>query len=133
LKKAGIKRRKECVRILSFYPTKTFKLILEFENNQYRVLDMQKFLHNEQGLLKDICSDINLFMLAELDQISGTIRFSNEVDFDNNVLYEVSQDLEKFMKIDRNFPKPRKITRLSDNQSEISKENQRVIRLLRGF
>lgn len=85
------------LRILSFYTTKTFKLIMEFENKEYRILDMQRFLQNDQGLLKDICNDINLFMSADLDEVAGTIRFSNEVDFDSNVLYEASQDLDEMM------------------------------------
>lgn len=121
------------MRILSFYTTKTFKLILEFENKEYRILDMQKFLQNDQGLLKDICNDVNLFMSAELDEVAGTIKFSNEVDFDSNVLYEASHDLNELMKGDRKSPKPQKITRFPKGyQSKISKENQRLLRFLKG-
>lgn len=86
------------MRILSLYATKNFKLIMEFENQSYRILDMKKFLQNEQGLLKDICNDINLFLSAELDGIAGTVRLSNHVDFDNIVLYETSQDLDDLLK-----------------------------------
>lgn len=83
------------LRILSFYTTKTFKLIIEFENGEYRILDIQKFLQNDAGLLKDICSDVNLFMSAELDKTSGTIHWKNKVDFDPDVLYESGLDLDK--------------------------------------
>ncbi|WP_019156639.1 DUF2442 domain-containing protein [Robertmurraya massiliosenegalensis] len=125
------------MRILSFYPTKTFKLIMGFENNEYRILDIQIFLQKEQGLLKDLCNDINLFMSAELDAVVGTIRWSNGVDVENNLLYEASQDLDILMKGNRNilYPRnPRKITRLGDNsQSRLSKENQRLIKLIRGY
>ena len=83
------------MRILSFYATKTFKLIMEFDNNEYRVLDLREFLKKDEGLLKDICNDVNLFMSAELDETVGTIRWKNRVDFDPNVLYEMSINLDK--------------------------------------
>lgn len=106
---------------------------MEFEKNEYRVLDVRKFLQNDQGLLKDICNDVNLFMSAEIDEVAGTIRFSNEVDFDSNVLYEASQDLDDLMQENRKSPKPQKITRFPDNyQSKISKENKRLLRFLKG-
>ena len=121
------------MKILSFYPTKTFKLVMEFDNNEYRVLDIRKFLQNDQGLLKDICNNVNLFMSAELDEVAGTIRFSNEVDFDSNVLYEASQDLDDLMQGNRKSPKPQIITRFPENyQSKISKENERLLRFLKG-
>lgn len=87
------------MRVLSLYATKNFKLIMEFENQSYRILDVKKFLQNEQGLLKDICNDINLFLSAELDEIAGQVRFSNHVDFDNNMLYGASCDLDSLMNI----------------------------------
>ncbi|MDF1510679.1 DUF2442 domain-containing protein [Robertmurraya sp. DFI.2.37] len=120
------------MRILSFYPIKTFKLILEFENKEYRIVDMKKFLQNEQGVMQDICNDINVFMSAELDDVVGTIRFKNDVDFDNTALYEAGQDLEKIVvKANRSYPVARKITRLPDNfRSKISKENERLLELL---
>ena len=106
---------------------------MEFENNEYKIIDIQKSLQNEQGLLKDLCNDINVFMSAELDEVAGTIRWSSGVDFENNFLYEKSQDLDMVMKGNRSFPNPRKITRLGDNsQSRLSKENQRLIKLIRG-
>lgn len=125
------------MRILSFYPTKTFKLIMEFENNEYRVLDMHRLWQKEQGLLKDLCNDINVFMSAELDEVAGTIRWSNGVVIENIFLYESSQDLDMLMKGNRNIlnPRnPRKITRLGVNfQSRLSRENQRLIKLIRGY
>lgn len=120
------------MRILSFYPMKTFKLILEFESKEYRILDLKKFLQNDQGLMNDICNDINVFMSAELDDVAGTIRFKNDVEFDNTILYEASQYLEKVMNKKRKYPIPKQITKLPDNyQSKISKENERLIKFLR--
>lgn len=51
--------RMKNMRILSFYPTKTLKLIIEFENNEYRILDIQKV----EELKKYFCNDIDLFRL----------------------------------------------------------------------
>lgn len=82
------------MRILSFYTTKTFKLIMELDN-EYRILDMQKFLQHDKGLLKEICTDVNLFMSAELDETVGTICWKNGVDFDPDVLYENSLNLDE--------------------------------------
>ncbi|MFE8698257.1 DUF2442 domain-containing protein [Cytobacillus sp. FJAT-53684] len=123
------------MRILSFYTTKTFKLIMEFDNQEYRLLDMKELLHDEQGLLKDLCNDINLFLTAELDQVSGSIRWKNDVDFESSLLYEESQDLDEMLIKNRRLPNPRnprKITRVpEDFQSNISKENERLIKFLK--
>ena len=109
---------------------------MEFENKEYmecRIIDMKKFLQNDQGLLKDISNDVDLFMSAELDKTSGSIRWKNKVDFDPEVLYENSLDLDDLMQGNRKSPKPQKYTRFPDNyQSKISKENQRLLRFLKG-
>lgn len=121
------------MRVLSFYPTKTFKLILEFENSDYRLLDMREFLQNEEGLMKEIINDIEVFMTAKLDEVAGTIIF----DFDPEILYKYSISLDELInknfikdKKAREIPKPKKITRLSASESELSRENKRLIRLL---
>jgi hypothetical protein len=62
-----INQRDKLMRILTFYPTKTFKLILEFDNQEYRILDMKELLKNDKGLMDEICNDIDLFMSVELD------------------------------------------------------------------
>ena len=58
---------------------------------------MKKFLNDEQGLLKDIRDDVVLFMSAELDDVGGTIRFSNNVDFDPSILYGNGEKLEEII------------------------------------
>ncbi|WP_337018379.1 DUF2442 domain-containing protein [Oceanobacillus massiliensis] len=125
------------MRVLSFYPTKTFKLILEFENSDYRLLDMREFLQNEEGLKEEIINDIEVFMTAKLDEVAGTIRWSNDVDFDPEILYKSSISLDELInknfikdKKARELPKPKKITRISASESELSRENKRLIRLL---
>lgn len=129
------------MRILSFYPTKTFKLIMEFENGDYRLLDMREFLQNEEGIMKDIINDVDVFMTAKLDDVTGTIMWANDVDFDPEILYKSSISLDELMnknsvggKKAREIRKPRKVTRLpDDHESEISKQNKYLIKLLRGL
>lgn len=36
------------MKVTSVYPTRTFKLILEFDYNEYRVLDIREFLDGAQ-------------------------------------------------------------------------------------
>lgn len=106
---------------------------MEFDNQEYRLLDMKKFLQNEQGLLKDLCNDINLFLQAELDATSGTIQFG-DVDFDPLVLYEASQDLDKLVNCQRKLPKHQKITTFPDAyKSKLTLENEQLIKLLRSL
>lgn len=37
------------MRVTSVFATVTFKLILEFENSEYRILDIKRFLKNDIG------------------------------------------------------------------------------------
>lgn len=129
------------MRILSFYPTKTFKFIMEFENGDYCLLDMREFLQNEEGIMKDIINDVDVFMTAKLDDVTGTIMWANDVDFDPEILYKSSISLDELMnknsvggKKAREIRKPRKVTRLpDDHESEISKQNKYLIKVLRGL
>lgn len=114
---------------------------MEFENSDYRLLDMREFLQNEEGLMKEIINDIDVFMTANLDEDAGTIRWANGVDFDPEILYKNSISLDELIKKDsikdkeaREIPTPKKITRLSDDyESEISRENRRLIKFLNKF
>ncbi|WP_071396623.1 DUF2442 domain-containing protein [Bacillus tuaregi] len=126
------------MRIKSFYATKNFLLIMEFDDSEYRILNMQRFLQNEEGLLKDLINDSELFMTADLDNIAGTIRWSNGVDFDPEILEENSVPLDELInkdcekdKRERKKTTPRKVTRLPDDyKSELSKQNEWLIKLL---
>ncbi|MEK5233844.1 DUF2442 domain-containing protein [Lysinibacillus sp. FSL K6-0232] len=82
------------MRIVAFYPTKTFKLIIEFENSDYRLLDMREFLRNEQGLMKELINHVDVFLAAMLDEVAGTIKWVNDVDFDPEILYKRSIPLD---------------------------------------
>lgn len=75
-------------------------------------------------------------MSAEYDEISGNIRWSNDVDidFDPQVLYESSLDLDKVVNCQKKGKKPRKITRLPEGKkSKIEIENEKLLKLLRGL
>ncbi|MCH6265079.1 DUF2442 domain-containing protein [Neobacillus citreus] len=120
------------MKILSFYPTKSFKLIMEFENQEYRLLDTKEFLKNEDGLLQGLCNDINLFMTAELDEITGNIKWRNGVEFEPESLYNSALDLDRLKNRQKKGITPRKITRLpEDYKSKISIENAKLLKLLR--
>ncbi|HAF0292580.1 TPA: DUF2442 domain-containing protein [Salmonella enterica subsp. enterica serovar Typhimurium var. 5-] len=115
------------MRILSFYTTKTFKLIMEFENSDYRILDFKKV----DGITKDL--NIDLFRSAKLEEDTGNIRWENGINFDPACLYEASDDLDEVVKRQKKRVKPRKVTRLPDNyKSKITIENEKLIKLIRG-
>lgn len=105
---------------------------MEIENQEYRLLDTKEFLKNEKGILQELCNDINLFLTAELDEITGNIKWRNGVEFEPESLYNVSLDLDKLMNRQRKGITPRKITRLpEDYRSKISIENEKLLKLLR--
>lgn len=79
------------MKIKSVFTNSEFKLILEFDNGEYRLLDINKFLHNDDmGRLAEIRDDINMFKSVKIDKISGAVTFGNGVDFDNEILYKFS-------------------------------------------
>lgn len=87
------------MRVTSVFPTRTFKLILEFDKKEYRVLDVKRFLRDDKGLLADIRDDVELFMSVSVDTIAGTVTWPNEVDFDPEVIYKNSTDIDNRLDI----------------------------------
>ncbi|WP_342545409.1 DUF2442 domain-containing protein [Lysinibacillus sp. FSL K6-4013] len=88
----------ECIyqnnlEITSVLATVNFKLILEFDNREYRLLDMKRFLKRDRGVLKEIL-DIDLFRTARVDGIARTVVFENGVDFDHDVLFAESVNID---------------------------------------
>lgn len=81
------------MRITSVYPTRTFKLIMEFDKKEYRILDMKKFLENDKGLLAEVRDSQEVFLNVEVDSVAGTVRWLNGVDFDPWSLYQNSIDI----------------------------------------
>lgn len=111
---------------------------MEFDNSEYRLLDMRKFLQNEEGLMKELISDVELFMTANLDKVAGTIRWPNGVDFEPDILFKNSIALDELINKEsvkaikaKKLPTPKKITRMSDDyESELSRQNKRMLKLL---
>ncbi|WP_153125978.1 DUF2442 domain-containing protein [Peribacillus tepidiphilus] len=87
------------MRVTSVYPTKTFKLVLEFNHGEYRLFDIRKIPTDPKGLVADIQHDRELFLTAEIDSIAGTVRWENGVDFDPQMLYEQSVSLDRLTDI----------------------------------
>ena len=76
----------------------TFKLILGFDNGEYRLLDIKQFLQNDNmGKLAEIRDDIDMFRTATIDRNSGTVAWKNGVDFDNEILFQSSTYLGKII------------------------------------
>ncbi|KIN51157.1 DUF2442 domain-containing protein [Bacillus subtilis] len=84
---------KNGVKITAVFTLMSFKLILEFDNREYRLLNMKGFLKNEKGVLAEIL-DIDMFRTARVDRIAGTVVFENEVDFDPEILYKSSVNID---------------------------------------
>lgn len=85
------------MRLTAVFATISFKLILEFDNKEYRLLDIKKFLENGKGKLKDLKDDIKLFRSARIDKVSGAVLFGNEVDFDHEILYKSSVNIDHIL------------------------------------
>jgi hypothetical protein len=81
------------VKITSFFTTSTLKLLLEFDNREYRLLDIKKFLLNDKGKLVELC-DIDMFQSAMLDRKAGTVVWKNGVDFEPELLFTKSTSID---------------------------------------
>lgn len=84
------------MRVTSVF-TATFKLILEFDNGEYRLLDIKKFLQNDIGKFAELCIDIDMFQTAMLDRNAGTVVWKNGVDFDPEILYKSSINIDHIL------------------------------------
>ncbi|KIY21415.1 DUF2442 domain-containing protein [Mesobacillus subterraneus] len=83
------------MRVKSIF-TGTFKIILAFDNGEYRLLDIKQFLQNDNmGKLAEIRDEIDMFRTATIDENSGTVAWKNGVDFDNEILFQSSTYLGK--------------------------------------
>lgn len=92
------------MKIISFYATKTFKLLLEFEKGEYRACDFRKALESSNALLKEVMEDVDLFLTVKIDITSGDLYWENKLKFSAETFYELSMDLDQLIN-----PPPRKI------------------------
>lgn len=85
------------MRVTSFFATSTFKLILEFDYREYRLLDIKQFLKDDKGKLAEVRDDIEKFKTAKLDRIAGSVVWKNGVDFENENLYKTSINVDHIL------------------------------------
>ncbi|MEI2368014.1 DUF2442 domain-containing protein [Niallia circulans] len=85
------------MRIKSLFATSTFKLILEFDNQEYRILDIRQFLKNDKGKLAEVRDDIDMFRTAMVDNIAGTVAWENGVDFQPEHLFQASVSIDHIL------------------------------------
>lgn len=71
-------------------PKEDFHLELYFSNNEKRMVDMKQFLKSDEGLLKQLIEDEQLFSEVYVDEISKAVSWPNGVDLDTGVLYKHS-------------------------------------------
>lgn len=71
-------------------PLKDYKLLLTFENGESGIFDMSSYL--DKGKFKEL-RDISLFNTVRVS--FDTVEWANEADFDPEVLYELSQKIDR--------------------------------------
>lgn len=81
------------LRIISVFPTKTYKLVLEFSDKEYRLYDARKHFVYKKSPLVDIVENEELFLTAKVIEDAGTVEWSNGFDLDPDMLYEKSEPL----------------------------------------
>ncbi|WP_323653213.1 DUF2442 domain-containing protein [Lysinibacillus xylanilyticus] len=85
------------MRITSVLPTRNFKLLLVFDMQESRILDIRKFLKDDNSsLLAEVRDNLGLFLQVTLDDIAGTVCWPNGVDFEPVVLYQESIGIDFF-------------------------------------
>lgn len=50
------------MRITSVIPTRKFKLLLVFDMQEYRIVDIRTFLKDDSGLLAEVRDNLELFL-----------------------------------------------------------------------
>ena len=67
-----------------------YKLKLRFENNEYKVVDLQPHL---EGKIFNPLKNISYFKSVTLDKEIDTVVWPNNADFSPDFLYEIGQPL----------------------------------------
>ena len=68
-----------------------YKLKLKFENNEYKLVDLQPYL---EGEIFETLKDISCFKSVRLNKDIDTIVWPNDADFSPDFLYEIGQLIE---------------------------------------
>ncbi|WP_288586003.1 MULTISPECIES: DUF2442 domain-containing protein [Lysinibacillus] len=82
------------MRITSVIPTRNFKLLLVFDKQEYRIVDIRKFLKGYSGSLAEVRDNLEFFLKVTLDDIAGTVGWPNGVDFEPAILYQESMEVD---------------------------------------
>lgn len=85
------------MRLTSVYATTSFHLIMEFNNKEYRLLNVKQFLKDDKGLLEEVRADIDMFRTAMVDNVAGTVAWGNGVDFQPEHLYSESVNIDHIL------------------------------------
>jgi len=73
--------------IRSVRPVNTFHLVLEFDQGDYRLVDIRPFI---KGPVFEPLMDESFFKKVKVDQDACTITWPGDIDLDPNVLYQNS-------------------------------------------
>jgi hypothetical protein len=73
--------------------TDQFELILIFDNEEYRILNIKDILGSDHDLA-EVRDDLQMFQTAKLNLSSSSVRWSNGVDLDTQTLYRASKRLK---------------------------------------
>lgn len=73
-------------QVKSVPPLKNFHLLLEFEDENFKVFDLRPFL-TDMGLMKDLKNEM-YFIQVQVDPDLRTIVWPNGMDFCPDVLFE---------------------------------------------
>ena len=65
-----------------------YKLKLKFENNEYKLVDLQPYL---EGKIFEPLKDVSYFKTVTLNKDIDTIVWPNNADFSPDFLYEIGQ------------------------------------------
>jgi hypothetical protein len=88
-------------------------MILEFEDGSYRLFDIRNILTDLKGLIEELHYNQELFLTATLDSVSGIIRWDNGVEFDPQMLFVKSINLENLTNI-REFTRTKNDTPVTE-------------------
>lgn len=120
--------------VQSLYATKTFKMVLEF-NQEYRIWDIQKFGNTNNSLLNEVSNNIELFMSVKIDEESGNISWKNGFRVDFNTLFDQSKDLEQILNSPPNllrWPVASKTTKF-EGTLKMVRENRKLLEKIKSL
>jgi hypothetical protein len=89
--KGGLQMSHAGHAVLSVFPLRNFHLLLEFENGDYRVIDMRPMLWGE---VFEPLKDQDFFKKVKVDPEIKTVVWPNDVDLCPDTLYSESKPVE---------------------------------------